>query len=69
MDDAREESTPGDRRCATCLYGWGVSGSSPLLVRLECRRYPPQAGNEHASYWLPVSPHEWCGEWREYAAQ
>lgn len=61
--------TPGGRRCASCMYAWGVTGGSSLLIRLECRRYPPQAGATTGSYWFPVSPHEWCGEWREYSTE
>ncbi|MEZ5126778.1 MAG: hypothetical protein R2826_11155 [Thermoleophilia bacterium] len=60
------DETPGGRRCATCLYGYGVKSSSGLLLRLECRRYPPRSGTPDASYWYPVSPTEWCGEWVEY---
>jgi hypothetical protein len=67
MPDDAILDTPGGRRCASCLYGWGVTGSSSILVRLECRRFPPQAGDAGHSYWFPVSPNEWCGEWREYS--
>ena len=69
VDEVRDD-TPGGRRCATCLYGWGATEEGgQLLVRLECRRYPPQAGTSSASYWFPVSPLGWCGEWCEHPAQ
>lgn len=69
MPEAEHDETPGGRRCATCVYGWGVRGGGSLLVRLECRRYPPQSGTEIASFWYPVSPHDWCGEWCEFPAE
>jgi hypothetical protein len=64
-NDERDE-TPGGRSCATCLYGRGVQSASGLLIRMECRRYPPQAGTSESSFWYPVSPTGWCGEWCEY---